>query len=68
MVREGRQMTTQNLSKFESPRKYATLVALAIKETATVIDQIIDLHPHQTLVDAGICTSATTPMRPRLPS
>ena len=43
MAREGGQMTTQNLSKFESRRKNATLVAPAIEGTATVIDQIIDL-------------------------
>jgi hypothetical protein len=43
MAREGGQMTTQNLSKIESRRKNATLVALAIEGTATVTDQIIDL-------------------------
>lgn len=44
MAREGGQMTSRDLGKYESQRKYATLVALAIEGTATVIDQIIDLH------------------------
>jgi hypothetical protein len=44
MAREGGQMTSQNLGKFESQRKYATLVAVALEGTATVIDQIVDLH------------------------
>lgn len=44
MAREGGQMTPRDLGKFESQRKYATLVALALEGTATVIDQIIDLH------------------------
>ncbi|MGI2206390.1 hypothetical protein ACROAH_21320 [Shewanella oncorhynchi] len=33
-----------NLAKFESQRRYATLVALAIEGMATVTDEIIDLH------------------------
>ena len=44
MAREGGQMTSADLGKYEAQRKYATLVALAIEGTATVIDQIIDLH------------------------
>ncbi len=44
MAREGGQMTSRDLGKYEPQRKYATLVALAVEGTATVIDQIIDLH------------------------
>jgi len=44
LAREGRKMTTQDLSKFEKARLYATLVALVVERTATVTDEIIDLH------------------------
>lgn len=44
MAREGGQMTPQDLGKFESERRYATLVALALEGTATVIDEVVDLH------------------------
>lgn len=44
IVREGGQMRAFDLAKFEPQRRYATLVALAIEGTATVIDEIIDLH------------------------
>ena len=44
IAREGGQMTPADLSKFESQRHYATLVALAIEGMATVTDEIIDLH------------------------
>jgi len=44
MAREGGQMTSQDLSKFESERRYATLVALALEVTATVTDEVVDLH------------------------
>ena len=37
-------MTPADLARFEVQRRYATLVALAIEGTATVIDEIIDLH------------------------
>lgn len=46
MAREGGQMTPKNLGKFESERCYATLVALALEGTASVTDEIIDLHDH----------------------
>jgi hypothetical protein len=32
------------LAKFEPQRRYATLVAVAVEGTATVTDEIIDLH------------------------
>ena len=44
IVREGGQMTPADLAKFESQRRYATLVALALEGMATVTDEIIDLH------------------------
>lgn len=44
IAREGGQMTPQDLSKFESVRRYATLVALVLESTATITDEIIDLH------------------------
>jgi TnpA family transposase len=44
MAREGGRMSPQDLAKFEVKRRYATLVALALEGTATVTDQLIDLH------------------------
>ena len=44
MAREGAQMTPQDLGKFGAERRHATLVALAIEGTATVTDEIVDLH------------------------
>ncbi len=44
IAREGKQMTPQDLSKFESERRYATLVALVLEGTATITDELIDLH------------------------
>ncbi|MFU7548441.1 hypothetical protein, partial [Pseudomonas paraeruginosa] len=38
------QMTPKDLSKFEPQRRYATLVAVVLESTATVIDELIDLH------------------------
>lgn len=46
MAREGEQMTPKNLGKFESERRYATLVALILEGTATATDEIIELHDH----------------------
>ncbi len=37
-------MTPADLAKFEPQRRYATLVAVAAESTATVTDEIIDLH------------------------
>jgi len=37
-------MTPADLSKFEPQRRYATLVAVAVEGSATVIDEVIDLH------------------------
>ena len=44
IAREGGQMTAADLAKFEPQRRYATLVALVAEATATVIDEIINLH------------------------
>jgi TnpA family transposase len=44
IAREGGQMTSADLMKFEDDRRYATLVALAVEGTATATDEVIDLH------------------------
>jgi TnpA family transposase len=44
IAREGSQMQPADLAKFESKRRYATLVALLVESKATIIDEIIDLH------------------------
>jgi TnpA family transposase len=44
IAREGSHMTVQHLMDFEDKRRYATLVALVIESTATITDEIIDLH------------------------
>jgi TnpA family transposase len=44
IAREGGQMTSADLAKFEPQRRYATLVAVAVEATATVTDEVIDLH------------------------
>jgi hypothetical protein len=44
IAREGGQMTPADLAKFESQRRYATLVGVAVEGMATIIDEIIDLH------------------------
>jgi TnpA family transposase len=41
---EGRQMTSQHLRELESARRRATLVAICIELSATLIDEIIELH------------------------
>lgn len=44
LAREGGQMTAQHLRDLESSRRYATLVAVILDTSATLIDEIIDLH------------------------
>jgi len=44
IAREGRQMTPQDLGKFEPNRRYATLIALTLELQATLIDEIIELN------------------------
>jgi len=44
LARQGGQMTAADLTKFEPQRRYATLVAVAVEQMATVTDEIIDLH------------------------
>jgi TnpA family transposase len=44
MAREGRRMSVDNLAKFETNRRYATMVAILMETKATIIDEIIDLH------------------------
>ncbi len=44
IARDGGRMTPHDLAKFEPERRYATLVALVLEATATVTDEIVDLH------------------------
>ena len=44
IAREGSQMSPADIGKFEPNRRYATLVAVCIETTATLIDEIVDLH------------------------
>lgn len=44
IARDGGRMTPHDLAKFEPERRYATLAALALESTATVTDEIVDLH------------------------
>jgi TnpA family transposase len=44
LAREGRQMTAQDLGKFEPKRRYATLGAGLLETQATIIDEVVDLH------------------------
>ncbi len=55
IAREGAQMTAADLAKFETQRRYATMVALVVEAIATVTDEIIGLH------DLVIIRSLPTP-------
>ena len=44
MAREGGQMKSKDLGKFETDRRYATLAAMALERMATVTDEVIELH------------------------
>lgn len=44
MAREGGQMVPRDLANFEEERRYATLLALVIEGTASVTDELVDLH------------------------
>jgi hypothetical protein len=44
MAREGGQMTPADLAKFERQRRYATLVAVVLDASATIIDETLELH------------------------
>ena len=37
-------MIAHDLSKFESNRRYATIIALLLETYATITDEIIELH------------------------
>ncbi len=37
-------MTPKDLGKFEPQRRYATPAAVVLESTATVIDELVDLH------------------------
>lgn len=44
LAREGAQMSSGDLAKFEPQRRYATLAAVAIESEATITDEVIELH------------------------
>jgi len=44
IAREGAQMSPQDLRRFEADRRHTTLVAVVLEASATVTDEIIDLH------------------------
>jgi TnpA family transposase len=44
MAREGAQMTSADLARFETQRRHATLVAIALEGRATVIDDLVELN------------------------
>lgn len=44
IAREGAQMTPLDLCRFEADLSYATLVAVVLEASATVADEIINLH------------------------
>ncbi|KVD75137.1 Tn3 family transposase [Burkholderia ubonensis] len=44
IAREGGQMTPHDLAKFETQRRRATLAAIVMEATATVTDEIVELH------------------------
>jgi TnpA family transposase len=46
MAREGGKMKATDLAKFETQRRYATLVAIIVESIATITDEIIELHDH----------------------
>lgn len=44
MAREGSQMKPHDLAKFDTDRRYATLIAVILETKATIIDEIVNLH------------------------
>jgi hypothetical protein len=44
LAREGAQTTVLQLQQYETERRYATLVAILVEATATLTDEILDLH------------------------
>jgi hypothetical protein len=44
MAREGAQMTSRDIANLEEDRLCGTLVALVLEGTATVTDELVDLH------------------------
>jgi hypothetical protein len=44
LAREGAQTTVFQLQECETERRYATLVAILVEATATLTDEILDLH------------------------
>ena len=44
LAREGAQTAVFQLQEYETERRYATLVAILVEATATLTDEILDLH------------------------
>jgi TnpA family transposase len=44
LARIGGRMTPRDLGRFDEPRRYATLVAVILECSATLIDELIELH------------------------
>jgi TnpA family transposase len=44
LAREGAATTSQHLARFDDPRRYGTLVAVLLEASATLTDEILDLH------------------------
>jgi len=44
LAREGAATTIQHLARFDDERRYGSLVAISLEMTATLTDEILDLH------------------------
>jgi hypothetical protein len=44
LAREGAATTIQHLARFDDERRYGSLVAVLLETTATLTDEILDLH------------------------
>ncbi len=44
LAREGRKISSRDLTKFSSSRRYAILICVIEEARATLTDEIIDLH------------------------
>ncbi len=60
LAREGGQMTPKDLGKFEPQRRYATLAAVVLESTATVIDELVDLHDRIRPAAQGVLAAVQT--------
>jgi hypothetical protein len=44
LAREGVATTSQQLGRFDDPRRYGTLIAVLLEANSTLTDEILDLH------------------------